>query len=196
MAAGDLYEFNVDMTYGGQNCVNVHHFVQNGPDGSGLAQVALHAMWLAVYRTPLRAIMTNEVNIVQTRIRRLQPTQTQQTITAVGSLGTHTGTALPPHAACLLRQRGTPSNRKGTGGVKIVGVPEGQVLAGVLEVAYAALVQTYGDVSESDQTDGGTGYVWRSAVYSIIDNTARLIEKSKVTPRIVTVHSRQIGVGQ
>lgn len=195
MPDGDLYEMNVDLTYAGQNCVNVHHFLQIGADGTGDPRSALHQMWFLKYSAKLQTIMVADVTIVQTRIRQLKPIQTQTLITSAGFAGTHTGDALPPHAACLLRQRGFPTGRKGTGGMKIVGVPTSEVKQGIIEVAYAALVQTYGDLSESNQADGTTGFNWRSCVFSQIDGVPRLIEKSKVTPRIVTVHSRQIGVG-
>lgn len=196
MPVDDIFELNVDMTIGGQNCVNVHHFIQRDVDGTGSAIDALSAVWTADYKTSLLALMVSTVNIVQLRIRHLLPIQTQQTIIAVGSVGTHAGQALPTYLATLLRQRGFPTGRKGTGGVKIVGTPHGEVLNGRITVAYAAKVTTYGNISEADVTDAGSGYVFRSGVLAQSDGSFRAIEKSQVTPRVVTVHSRQIGVGQ
>lgn len=195
MAANDVFELSVDMDFGQQNCVNVHHFIQNGVDGTGIWQDALTSVWEDSYEASFLALMTTAVNVVQLRMRRLLPTQTQQTIVSVGELGTHLGASLPTHLACLLRQRGFPTGRKGTGGVKICGVPTSEVLNGKITVAYAAKVTTYGNISEADIVDGATGYSFRSGVLAQSDDTFRAIEKSQVTPRIVTVHSRQIGVG-
>jgi len=53
----------------------------------------------------------------------------------------------------------------------------------------------WGDVAESDQTDATSGFVFRSGVFRPSDGTIRKIVKSFATPRLVTVRSRQIGVG-
>ncbi len=196
MPADDVFELNIDMTISGQNVVNVHHFIQSGVDGTGTWQDALLSVWQDNFKTPLRNCMVQAVTIVQTRMRRLQPTQTQQTIVLDGAIGDILSPALPPHLAVLLRQRAFPTGRKGTGGVKIVGIPDTGVADGRLNEAYKNLVATYGDVSEADITDGATGYTFRAGVLSQVDNVFRAIEKSQVTPRVVTVHSRQIGVGQ
>lgn len=196
MPANDIFELNVDMTWAGQNCVNVHHFIQKGVDGTGTWQAGLLAVWNANYKAPLLAMMVTAVEIVQIRMRRLLPTQTQQTITAVGENGDILDTGVPTHCAVLLRQRGFPTGRKGTGGVKLCGLPDSAVLNGKLTVAAAALVTTYGNVSEADVVDGASGYSFRSGVLSQVDDSFRAIEKSQVTPRVVTVRSRQIGVGQ
>jgi len=195
MPANDVFELTVDMTHNGQNLANVHHFTQIGGDGTGTWQDALKQIWIDSYRAALKAMMVTAVNIVQIKVRRLFPTQTQSTTTAIGEAGDIIGVGLPTHAAVLLRQRGFPTGRKGTGGVKICGVPIGAQTAGRLSSAAAALVKTYGDVSESDITDGGSNYTMRAGVLSNVDNVLRKIQKSIVTPRIVTVHSRQVNVG-
>ena len=196
MPADDVFELNVDMTWGGQNCVNVHHFIQVGGDGTGTWQAALLSVWEDNYKALLLDMMVTAVNIVQVRMRRLLPTQTQQTITTVGETGDILAIGVPTHCAVLLRQRGFPTGRKGTGGVKLCGLDETEVLNGRITVAQAAKVTAYGNVSESNITDGATGYVFRSGVLAQSDDTFRAIEKSQVTPRVVTVRSRQKGVGQ
>lgn len=195
MAAGDIFELSVDQTYTGQNGVNVHHFTQVGADGTGDARTALFNVWNDNYRAALIAIIIADVNIVQVRIRRINPTQTQSLITAVGETGTRTNPGLPPHCAVLVRQRGFSTGRKGTGGTKIWGVSANQVANGRIDTLEADLYTAWGDLSESDITDGGTGYKFRAGVFSASDSSFRVIEKSQVTPRVVTVHSRQIGVG-
>lgn len=196
MPASDIFELNVDMTWNGQNCVNVHHFTQVGADGSGTWQAALQSVWEDNYKAPLLDMMVTAVLVVQTRMRRLFPTQTQQTIVSVAENGDLLDIGVPTHCAVLLRQRGFPTGRKGTGGVKLCGAPAGEVLNGRITVAHAAKVATYGNVSEANIVDGATGYTFRSGVLSQVDDVFRAIEKSQVTPRVVTVHSRQIGVGQ
>lgn len=196
MPALDIFELSVDMTYQGQNVVNVHHKQQIGADGTGTWQASLLTNWQVAYKPRLRAVMTAGINIVQVRMRRLFPTQTQQTITTINEFGLHAGDGMPPHCAALLRQRGQTTGAKGCGGVKFCGVPNQVVLNGKITVAYAALMELYGDQDESDITDGATGYTFRGGVLSQVDNVFRKILKCYATPRVVTVHSRQIGVGQ
>jgi hypothetical protein len=129
-------------------------------------------------------------------MRRLFPTQTQQTITARGSFGGIAGDGMPTHCAALLRQRGITLGAKGIGNVKIAGVPRAVVANGRITAAQAALYTTYGEVSEAAIVDGATGYGFHSGVLSQIDDSFTVIEKSVATPRVVTVHSRQKGVGQ
>lgn len=196
MPANDVYELSVDMTYGGQNIVNVHHFVQNGVDGTGTWQDALMQVWTDNFKGPLSDLMVGTVTIVQVRMRRLKVGQTQQTTVAVGLAGQIMSNGLPTHCAVLIRQRAFPTGRKGTGGVKITGVPIDNVENGQIDLALATLCQTYANISEEDITDPGSGFDFRAGVLSQVDDVFRAIEKSQVTPRVVTVQSRQIGVGQ
>ena len=196
MPADDIFERSVDMTYQGQNCVNVEHLQQIGADGTGTWQASLLTNWQVAYKPRLKNVMVAGVNIVQVRMRRLFATQTQQTITTINEAGDHLGDGMPGHCAALLRQRGETTDQKGCGGIKFVGVPNQVVLNGKIVVAYAALMELYGDQDESDITDGATGYTFRGGVLSQIDDVFRKILKCYATPRVVTVHSRQIGVGQ
>ncbi len=196
MPANDIFELQVNMTHSGQNVTNVHHFIQVGVDGTGTWQDALKQIWLDNYKDILRALMVVAVNIVEIKLRKLFPVQTQQTASNIGEAGLVLTTGMPTHAAALIRQRATPSGRKGTGGVKICGVPIAEVDEGKISESYRDDMLTYGNISESDITDGGSGYTFRSGVLSNVDNVLRKIVKSMPTPRIVTVHSRQIGVGQ
>jgi len=195
MPADDIFELGVDMTHAGQNVSNVHHFKQIGADGTGTWQDALLQIWQDNYKALLKALMVTAVEIIQVKVRKLFPTQTQQQALAVAENGTVLDTGLPPHAAALVRQRAIPTGRKGTGGVKIVGVPTQEVEDGRITVSYRNQLESYGNVSEADITDPTSGYVMRSGVLSKVDNSFRSIVKSMATPRIVTVHSRQINVG-
>lgn len=196
MPALDIFERSTDMTYGGQNVVNVEHLQQIGADGTGTWQASLFTNWDVAYKPRMRNLMTAQVNIVQVRMRRVLPTQTQQTTTTVNEAGLHAGDGMPPHIASLLRQHGETTGRKGTGGIKFTGIPNTEVLNGRITVAYAALMELYGDQDESDITDGATGYTFRGGVLSQVDDVFRKILKSYATPRVVTVYSRQRGVGQ
>ena len=195
MALGDIFELNVDMLFEGQNCVNVHHVIQTSTDGTGTWQVALLGIWTANMEANLLACMVDQVEIVQVRMRRLFPTQTQQTITPRASFGSIAADPLPPHACALIRQRGIPTGRKGTGGVKIIGVPRTLVFDGRITTGYAAILETYAGPMEQDFVHG-SGYEFHYGVLSQVDDSFRAIEKIRATPRIVTVRSRQIGVGQ
>ncbi len=193
MPDGDVYQLSTDLTYNGQNCVNVFHFEQNGTDGTGDPRQDLTDVFNFTYATLFRGLMTVGVQFVQIRVRRLIATKTQTLINTVGSAGTHSGGGMPTHAAALVRQRGeTPLARRGTGGLKIVGVPFTVVAAGRLTAAYAGLMQTFGALGEVDHTL--TAWTWRQCILSG-GNVARIIEHTSVAPRIVTVRSRQIGVG-
>lgn len=193
MADLDVYQLSTDVDYNNQACTNVLHFLQSGTDGTGDPRQDLTDMFNFVYATLYRGLMVAGVTFVQIRVRRLIATETQTLINTIGSAGTHAGDGMPTHAAALLRQRGgSDSARQGTGGQKIVGVPVTAVSAGRLTAAYAALMQTYGELGESDQ--GLTDWTWRQCILST-GNNARTIEQNSVSPRIVTVRSRQIGVG-
>lgn len=195
MPFADVMELTVDSTFAGQNMSNVHHFAQTSGDGTGSWQTALTAIWVAQFQLNYSNLMTGFVQIVQIRMRRIEPTQTQQTTVPIGIPGNVADDTLPGHCAALLRQRATPSGRKGTGGVKIFGVPLGAVSVGRIDAAYFAAMSTYGNAMEVPQLDVASGYEFHSAVYSQVDNIARPILKTVPTTRVVTVHSRQIGVG-
>lgn len=195
MPAGDIMELTVDQTYAGQNIANVHHFLQIGPDGTGTWQNALKDIWTAFFEDKFLDMVIDTLEVIQIRLRRLLPTQTQSSIIARGVPGNITGDGLPPHAATLVRQYGEGADRKGTGGSKIAGVPEAAIEEGRISAAQAALMVAWGDVAESDQTDATSGFVFRSGVFRPSDGTIRKIVKSFATPRLVTVRSRQIGVG-
>lgn len=196
MAADDVFAVSLDTQYNGQNCVNVLHFIQIGADGTGTWQAALLSVWEDNFKVPWIALMVGGVNIVQVRMRRLIPTQTQQTITNIGTVGAHTGAGMPTHAAALLRQRGLTTDEKGTGGQKIVGVPVTEVANGRISKAYSDLMVAYGQEGEVDITDGTSQFKFRQVIYNVPLKSSRKVIHSDGTPRIVTVHSRQLGVGQ
>ncbi len=195
MADQDTLSLSCDLTYNNQNCVNVLHFVQQGASGTGTAMDALGVMWTANYKTLYKGLMTVGVNIVQIRVRRLTVVESQSVITAVGEIGTHSGGGMPTHSSALLRQRGaSAAARRGTGGQKICGVPRSIVKNGRITEAYATLMQAYGVLGESDITESGSGYKFRQIIISV-GGSAGVIVHNSVAPRLVTVRSRQIGVG-
>lgn len=195
MADGDIYELTVDQTYGGQDISNVHHFVQIGTDGTGGARQALADIWENEFKVAFLALVVDVLNVVQLRVRKLFPTQTQQYIQAIGETGTYVQTGLPPQQCAILRQHGTRSGSKGTGHMKISGVPITEVESGRVTAAYATQMNTLGTVYANAQTDAPSGFVFHSCVLGVSDDVAREIQKAGGTSRIKTVYSRTIGVG-
>ena len=196
MPDGDVFELSVDLQNAGQNMVNVHHFEQIGTDGTSSWQIALDAVWNLEFRPKFLAVFVTAVAVVQLRMRRIEPTQTQQTIFPIGDNGDILDVGLPTHSAAIVRQYAEPSGRKGIGQVKVTGVPMLQVDEGRVTAAYATDLNAYGAVFDKQFTDAASGYTFVSSVYSQIDNVARRILKAGATSRIKTVHSRQRGVGQ
>jgi hypothetical protein len=184
------------MTFNGQNVTNVQHFTQVGDDGTGDARNAIAQIWDDDFRVTLKAVLNGTVNIVQTRIRRIQPTQTQQLITAIGELGDGSGPAYPTGSCVIIRLMSISSGRKGTGGVKICGMNNTDIALGRLNVAAANKLQTHANVYADTYTDSGSNYVMVPVVYSRIDNVGREILSAVILTRVKTVHSRQVGVGQ
>lgn len=195
MPDGDIYELTVDCTYGGQDIANVHHFVQVGTDGSGSARESLATVWSDEFKPSFLAVVVDVLNVVQLRIRKLFPTQTQQHVQAIGETGDYVETGLPPQQCAILRQHGTRSGRKGTGHMKISGVPITEVDTGRVTAAYATKLNTLGTAHATSHTDAGTGFVFRSCVLGTTDDVAREIQKAGGTSRIKTCYSRTIGVG-
>lgn len=195
MAAGDVYELTIDMGWGGQAISNVHHFVQVGGDGSGDGRIGLAAMWTAVFETPFLGLLVDEVEVLQSRSRRLLPTQTQSILTGIGAPGLVSEFGIPPNQCAILREYGVLDGRKGVGHIKLPGVAVIFVLNGHVNGAYVALAELFGDLLEADQTDPGSGYVFRAAVLGT-DDVARKVQKTKQMGRVKTVYSRTIGVGQ
>lgn len=198
MADNDIYELNVDMTYSGQNLVNVYHFQQDGTDGTGTGRAALAAIWVANFKAPHVALLVSAVNTVQLRIRQLFPFQTQQLIFPIGALGDTIDNGLAPQQCAILNQkgeRGGPKGRRGAGHMKISGVPASASAAGRVNDAYAELMNTLGTVFSSKLTDAGSGYTFDSVILSGVDDVPREILSSGSTSRIRTVYSRSIGVG-
>ena len=195
MPAGDVYELAVDQTIAGQAITNVYHFKQVGGDGTGDGRNAVDAMWDAVYKATYLAILTDQVTINQYRTRRIHPTTTQTITTATTGDGDVAEEGLPTQSCAILRCSAIPLGRKGTGHVKLAGIPISAVTEGRLDSAIQALIRAFGEFMEANQTDAGSGFVFRQVVWSIVDSIAREIVSARTTSRIKTVHSRQIGVG-
>lgn len=195
MPLNDVYQISIDTTYNNQNCVNVLHYVQITGDGTGDGRQAVADMWDADNQTLFRGLMTVGALVVQTRTRRLAAIESQTLIQAVGSAGTHSGGGMPSGAAALIRQKGLSTDaRKGTGGQKIVAVPYSVVDSGRLTEAYMVLMRAYGALGESDQQDPFATWDFRQCILGS-DDFPRIIQHTSAAPRIVTVRSRQIGVG-
>lgn len=198
MPSGDIFECNVDHTYAGQNLTNVLHFLQVGDDGTGSALVAISGIWVTNFKNPHVALLVDSVNIVQLRIRKVQPTQTQQLIFPIGQVGDVVQNGLPPQQCAILEQkgqRGGAKGRRGAGHMKISGVPVTVVDTGRINENYAGDMNTLGDVFQEQLIDGPSGYKFDSIVLSQLDGFARVILFSGPTSRIRTVYSRSIGVG-
>ena len=195
MPDGDIFELNVDMTFAGQNCVNVHHFEQAGTDGTGDAREALTTIWVDAFLDDFLALMVDVVTVVQLRCRRIKPTQTQQFIETVGLDGTNADTGMPSGSCPLIRFYTETTGRKGVGGMKLVGASINNVDFGRVNLAYANLMQTFADIFGGNHVDPGSGYTFTPSVYSLIDNVAREIVAGVALTRVRTVHSRQVGVG-
>lgn len=194
MPDGDIYEATVQMSFFAQQVVNVHHFVQSGADGAGKAEDAVDVAWANVFKTALRNIMTDDVTINALSIRRIKPTQTQPTVYGYADNGLATGESLPTHCCAIVTQLAEPAGRKGTGHVKIAGVPSDEVKGGRISGDYATDLNTYGDGFEAEIITP-SAYRFFPAVYSQIDSVARPILKAGGRTRVRTVHSRQFGVG-
>jgi hypothetical protein len=79
--------------------------------------------------------------------------------------------------------------------VKISGLSFASVDGGRISASLLAIIRIFGQVMEANQTDAGSGFVFRQVVWSIIDSVAREIVQARPTGVVKTVHSRQIGVG-
>ena len=195
MPSGDVYSMSVDQTLASQALSNVLHFVQVGSDGTGDARAALYSVFDTSFLDALLGCLVSDVDIVQTRIRRIHPTTTQAKITAVGAPGLLVGNPMPVGSCSIIRFSSESSGRKGTGFSKITGARTIDVRDGRVDVVYAVLLQAYADLFPIDYTDAGTGYVFRACVWSSIDLVARKIDIGNALTRVRTIHSRQIGVG-
>lgn len=196
MPDGDVYELNVDQTYTGQNITNVHHFQQVGTDGGGAPLVGLTEIWKDNFQAAFDALVVTGVLTVQLRARQLTPVQTQTFIAAIGNNGDILDKGLPPQQCAILHQQGERRGRKGTGHMKISGVPIANVDAGRINVAYATLMNTLGEEFKHVHSDVATGYSFEAVVFSQIDSVASDILAIGAGSRIRTVYSRSIGVGQ
>lgn len=195
MPANDVFEMSVDQTLENQNLTNLYHFIQTSSDGSGDARAAVNALWTLIWKTLYLATVTAAVDMIQTRVRRIQPTQTQTLITANAGAGAIVGEALPPQSCAILRQYATPLARRGTGHVKISGIDVAASESGRIDVAQETLINAFAAPMTSDQTEVASGYVFRMGVYSQVDQVLRPIQSALALGRIKTVYSRSIGVG-
>lgn len=194
MPAGDIYELSCDSLLDLQNLTNVHHFVQVGADGTGDPRVALASIWTLSFQVAWLNTQPLTSTLVQTRGRRLLPTQTQSFFTAVGVAGGIIGDVLPANSVVVLREYAIPSGRKGIGNQRISGIPASGTDAGVIDTTYAALVELYGLPFTVDQTHVASGFVFRACVLGS-DDVARKIEKVLATTKVKQLRSRTIGVG-
>lgn len=195
MPDGDIFEINIDGTIANQNVCNVHHFVQIGSDGTGDARTALHVLWQDTFEPVFLPCLASAYDLVQSRTRRIQPTETQSLVAALAGSGSDIAEPLPTQTCAILRQYGIPAGRKGTGHVKLSPLPITEVEDGRISVAQAILMDTYGDEMIVDQTEVGSGYVFRSGVYSLVDNVLRKIQRYASIGPVKTCYSRSIGTG-
>lgn len=195
MAANDIYELNADLTYAGQALNNTFHFRQEGTDGTGDGRTGCMDMFIEDLQTEYLNCMVDEVNLVQLRCRKIKPTETQSLITAVGSTGTIITEGYPPQTAAILREHAEPLLRRGTGHIKLSGVPIAGAINGRLDAAHLALLTLLGAKLKQNQTDSTSGFTFRAGVYSLVDSIIRDILVTVSTPRLKTVYSRSVGVG-
>lgn len=195
MPANDIFELNVDQTLSGQNITNTYHAKQTSADGTGDARTALHLWWVEHFQTEFLNCVSANLATIQTRVRRIKPTETQSLTTAMAANGGQSDEHLPPQSCMIMRQHATPSGRRGTGHVKISGVGVSAVQFGKIDNAQRLLNILFGNEMEAGHTETTTGYVFHLGVYSQVDTICRLIEKAESLTRIKTVHSRSVGVG-
>ena len=195
MPDGDISELNVDATLAGQNVCNVHHFVQVGSDGTGDARTGVADMWIEDFQAVFLDCLSDQFALSQLRARRIQPTQTQSLITAAAGAGDLATEPLPNQSCAILRQHAVPLLRRGTGHVKLSGITVDNVSDGRISTALAILIDLFAAKMIADQTDSGSGYTFRSAVYSSVDSIARKIVRVATLGAVKTVYSRSLGVG-
>lgn len=194
MAAGDIYELSLDMTFDNQAIMNRYHFVQIGSDGTGDPRISVTETWELSFRAAFLNLISDEVAIVQQRCRRVLPDQTQQLVTNDAVAGNVTGDVLPTNCVSILRLYATASGRKGVGFMKIPGVATAFVNEGRINSSYEGIAELFGDPFEVDHTHGGTGYVFRSCILGT-DDVARQVQTARCTSRIKQLRSRTIGQG-
>ncbi len=195
MPDGDVYEINVDGTLDSQNICNVHHFVQVGSDGTGDARAALAVLWNDKFKAKFLDCLSDQYDQTTYRVRQLQPVETQSLVTTAVGQGQVASEPIPTQSCAILRQHAIPSGRKGTGHVKLSGISITHYQEGRITEALQTLLEIFGAVMESNQTESGSGFVFRSGVYSIADSVLRTVVKAVAVGAIKTVYSRQIGVG-
>lgn len=194
MPAGDVYELTIDSTYNAQSIANVLHFTQIGADGGGLGEEAVPAMFASVFLQPWAAMICNTYQFLQSRCRRITPTETQQFVSPINVFGDDVRQDSPTHLTAILRTYGTTTGRKGTGGIKFCGFSIDSYREGRIGGPFAGLGKVLGELMELDQSDVGSGYIFHASVFSRIDKVARQIQKTVMLPRLKTVRSRQLGV--
>ncbi len=194
MAKFDIFELTVRSLLNQQNIANVHHFQQTEDDGSGSALDALDVIWNASFKTQFLANLVDVFQIVDISIRRIKPTQTQPTVYPVAEFGIIAQPGLPTHACVIVTQLAEPDIRKGSGHVKVCGLPITAVESGRMNSVATGLMNTWADNFKNLQV-APSGFRFDSVVYSQVDNVARKILRARAYTRIKTCHSRQIGVG-
>ena len=195
MPANDVYELSIDQLLQGQNLTNVHHCIQIGSDGTGDARAAVTLWWDEHFKENWLDCIVTAVSMVQTRVRRLQPTQTQTLITAATGDGDVLGEGLPSQSCGIIRTYAVPLARRGTGHVKVPGIDIAVTAAGKIDAATESIWNAFAVEMQTDLTETTTGYIFRMGVYSTIDEVLRPIVLAKARPRIKTCHSRSMGVG-
>lgn len=195
MPTGDIYELNVDMELSGQAVTNVHHFRQEGADGTGDPREALANVWDDYFKTTAKTLAVIGLTFVQTRNRQIKPVQTQQFFNNINESGDIPDPGMPTGSCVLIRFYTENAGPKGIGGMKVVGASIDNIEFGRVNVAYANLCQAHADLFGITYTDSGSGFKFIPCVYSQIDNVAREIVLGVVLTRAKTVHSRQVGVG-
>ena len=196
MPANDVFELAVDQLIRAQNITNVYHCIQVGSDGTGDARDAVALWWDEHFKENYLDCVVTDLAMVQTRVRRIQPTQTQTTTTAATGDGDILETALPSQSCAILRTYAVPLARRGTGHVKICGIGISSTGNGAIDSSLETTINAFAAEMQQDQTETTTGYIFRMGVYSTIDEVLRPIVLAKARPRIKTVHSRSMGVGQ
>ena len=194
MPAGDVYQLTAEMTFDNQQVVNGYHFVQVGVDGSGDPREAVALIWNDLFQAPFSNLVSNNLEINNVRVRKVLPIQTQAFVLAVNEQGSVAGDVLPTNMCAVLRLYGILSGRKGIGNLRIPGVVVTFIADGQVDASYVGIAEIFGNLFEADQTEAGSGFVFRSCVLGT-DDVARTVQRAVMTSRIKQLRSRTVGQG-
>jgi len=193
MAAGDVYQLNINTTVGGVPCANVYNFEQTQDEAVGeIPETELLQAWDdSTLNLKFRTFLSTSVTIDCATCRRIRPTGGPQYVRTLGDAGLIASPPLPAATVAVGTLYGVGGTRRGRGRKFISGLSEVSVDSGRVDSFSQNSMQTFLDrlLAIVKKTGSTAEFVFR--IISGLDAVLRQLGATEARVRTVRLNGRQ-----